>query len=262
MWGLLLFLSLLLLFYSILIGDFSRLENLKEILIKRGVQATGAAFFLIVGSIVFKTPLAGIFWAILGWLLPVWIINFIQNRRKEKLRRIVKDFINSSSGLFDAGQTTPEVIQISGRRIPEPFATDFNNMLAQNQFNPDTTFPEMFEALSKKYKLPELSAVSAIISAAEQTGGPKAASQGLKKLARALRQRDKLMAERKKAMHEPRIAAFFVIGLLISGLVLDVTVLAHLFDTTSGKLVLSIGSALTVGIILMAYKITQSGDLA
>ena len=134
-------------------------------------------------------------------------------------------------------------------------------MLTKRRTSSYANFPEMFESLGEKYNLSEFKAVSAITASSERAGGPRAAAAGLKRLGQALRERDRRITERKKSLIEVQIASVVVIALLIGGLLLDITSFRDLFAESSGKMVLGVSSAITVGLIFMAKKIGQSTDL-
>ncbi|RDV81238.1 type II secretion system F family protein [Ammonifex thiophilus] len=258
-WALLLFLSLFSLFYTLL-SDRSPAGSLFFYLLGHAAQAASAAAFLLLGTSLFNTPLAGVFWGILGWHLPAWIRNYIEGRRLARLRSAVTDFVAAAAGLYSANQTTPEVVRAAAGRFPDPLGSDFREMLEERQRNVYASFPEMFEELAERRKLPELRAVAAIVRASELAGGPPAAARGLKRLGRALRQRDRLLAERAKATLEPRIAACVTVGILLFGLLLDATLFRSLFSGAGG-FVLAAASGLVVGLVFMVRKISAQEDL-
>lgn len=258
-WVLLLFLSLFSLFYTLISGE-SPAGNLVLYCLDHGIRVATAAGLLVVGSLLFKTPIAGFFWGLLGWHLPAWIGNYGEQKKHARLRAMVSDFVAAAAGLYAVGQTTPEVVKNAAERFPEPLATDFKGMMAARKLNPLASFPKMLEAIGERRNLPEFKAVAAIVAASERAGGPKAAARGLKRLGRALRQRDRLLAERAKATLEPRIAAYVTISILLLGLMLDATVFRSLFEG-GGRLVLAAASGLVVGLVFMVRKLFGQEDL-
>ncbi|MGI9951304.1 type II secretion system F family protein [Moorellaceae bacterium AZ2] len=258
-WAVLLFLSLFSLFYT-LISKESPAGSLFFYCIRHGVKVASAATFLLLGILAFQTPIAGFFWGLLGWHLPTWLAGYREQKRVARLRSLVSDFVAAAAGLYAVGQTTPEVVKNASERFPEPLAGEFKGMLAARRLNPLASFPKMFEAVGEKWGLPELKAVAAIVAASERAGGPRAAAQGLKRLGCALRQRDRLLAERAKATLEPRIAAYVTISILLLGLLLDATVFRGMFEGT-GRLVLAAASGLVVGLVFMVRKLFGEEDL-
>jgi len=255
---------LFILFYALTGGPLPEisLDRIKNISLSFVLPAGCAAGVFILSTFIFGTPLAGLPWSITGWFLPLWIQRYIQAKRQSRLRALARDFITSSAGLYSAGQVTQEVIAATAERFPEPLGADFRDMLAQRRTNPYVSTKKMFEDMGNKYELPEFRAVAEILAASERAGGPQAAARGLKRLGRALRQRDRLISERQKALLEVKIAATVVISILLGGLLLDVTALREMFSQPAGKVVLGLSSGVVVGLIFMTKKITQSPDLA
>lgn len=257
-----LILSLFLLFYSLTIGEFPEIDTLKGLWMRFGLPAVIAIMMFLLGAFLIQTPLAGIPWGILGWLFPSWIIGALNNRRHAKYQQIVKNMVVTSAGMYSAGQLTSEVIRTVALRVPEPFNNELQDMIGKRKLDPHASIPKMLVSLASKYGLPELRAMAAVIGTSEKAGGPVAASRGLKRLGRALRMRDRLAHERQKANMEPRIAAVVVIGLLGIGLFLDLILWHDLFADGAGKILLTLSSALIVGMTVMAFKVTSSKDLA
>jgi tight adherence protein B len=262
----LLALSLFLLFYFLFLKDAGagKIESGIKSWFKRFALPTvfAVAAFLL-GTLVCRTPLAGVIWAVLFWFVPDWAGGFIAERRKSALRGGVKNFIAAAASLYAAGQVTPEVIRIASQRFPEPLRGDFNIMLGRRNTDSRASFPGMFEELSEKYGLPEFKALAAIVAASERAGGPRAAAEGLKQLSAALRSRDRLLHERRKETLEPVIAAGVAIILISLGFLLDVTLLSRLvFSAPGGKIALSIVSLLILIMFLAIMKGVTSQDLA
>ena len=258
---LLLFASLLFLFY-LLLGPMPRFDGAAGFIKKFGPSVFGGAIFFVLGTMIFGTLLAGLFWAALGWFLPPQVRVWLENSKKIKLQNLTKSFIISAAGLYSANLSTPEVVRSCSERFPEPIAYEFQNMLGMRNLNANATFPEMFRKLGQKYGLSEFDAVAAVVAAAEQSGGPPMAAKGLKRLGKALRERDRLRQERKKNNYESTIAAVVVLLLLGTGLIVDVTIGRHLFEEGAGKLVLALSSGLIVFMTIFTIKNTNSNDLA
>lgn len=258
---LLLLISLFLLFFCLAAGELPDAFTIKGILLRYALPGAGAALFFLLFLALLGTPIAAVFWAVLGWFVPGWIAGAVMGRRKARLRSLAKDFVTSASGLYAVGQMNSEVVRVMAERFPEPFASEFKKMIAVWNGNSRASFPKMFKNMAEKYDLPEFKAVSTILASSEMAGGPIAASKGLKRLGRALRQRDRMLTERAKATLEPKLAAVVTILILSAGLVLDGTVFRSMFEGI-GKIVMVVSSALLVGLVFMLSKITKSEDLA
>lgn len=258
---LLLALALFLLFYALAGGPLPAGERTRALAVRLGPPAASAGLAFLAASALFGTPLAGLSWAALGWLLPGWIRDFLAARRRARLGALARDFAAAAAGMYAAGQTTPEVVRAAADEFPEPFRTDFADMVAERERNRNFSFPRAFRELAGKYGLPEFRAVAEILEASERAGGPRAAARGLERLGRALRQRDRLLVERAKALAEVKMAGYVVVGLLLAGLAADATALRHYFSEGSGKLAAGAASAFVAGLILMLRKFSANPDL-
>lgn len=256
-----LLISIFFVFYLVTGGTLPEVVTFRSIILRFGLPAACAAGCLTLSTALFQSPLSGFFWGFLGWFMPGWAIGMVQGQKHAQHRAKARDFVSSAAGLYAAGQVTPEVIRTTADRLPEPFRTEFKEMLARRELNPKAGLPRMFYSLGEKYRLQEFKAVSAIISASERVGGPTAAGKGLKRLGQALRLRDRLMTERAKSLIEVKIAGYVVIFLLILGLLADAVVWREYFAGGTGRVVYGLASGVIVGLIFMVRKISRSDDL-
>lgn len=247
-----LFLSLLLLFYFLTGGEVPEKAGLKKVARDRLLPGASAAVFLLLGSVMCRTSLGGIPWAVLGWYLPGWVAGFVEERRRARLRELAKSFVVSAAGMFAAGQTTAEVVKVMADRMPEPYAAEFQDMLGQRELA-DKPYSKSFGNLAKKYGMPEFEAVAAVLAAADRAGGPNAAAKGLKRLGAALQQRDRLLSERRKETFEPKVAALVVITMLLAGFLGGILFWPQYFEG-GGRLVLAVASTIIVGMVFLAVK--------
>ena len=247
--------------YALFGGPLPEVPAVRNVFLRFGLALAGGIGCFFLAALLFGSPLAGLAWGVLGWFLPAWVIGAIDSRRLARHHALARDFVTAAAGLYAAGQVTPEVIRTTGDRFAEPFGTEFREMLAQRELNPRFSFPKAFERLAEKYRLPEFRATAAIIAASETAGGPQAAGKGLARLGQALRQRDRLLAERQKSLVEVKIAGYVVIAILLAGLLADATAFRGYFADGAGKVAAGVGSGIAVGLIFMVRKISQSKDL-
>ena len=251
-----LLLSLFLLFYILLGGKVPAISTFKDFATKFAVPAASAVIVFLITAQIFQTRLAGAIWGFFGWFLPVWVMGAIHSKRQGKLREISKSFINSMGGLYSAGQTTAQAIATCAVRLPDPFQIELQEMLGQYKLRPGASFPRMFRATAKKFQLTELDGLAAIIAAAETAGGQASAARGLKRLAKALRLRDKIEGERMKQMFETIVTTYIIIAILTALLFGWGLFGLAMFDSIVGKLILSFCSAAIVGMIIFANKLS------
>ncbi len=254
-------LSLFGLFYSLTIKRFPTQEKIRTLLLYYALPATSALVTFILTTALFQTPFAGMPWGLVGWFVPSTLVEIRHNKKQKRLKELTKQFITSAAGLYSAGQMTSDVVRNMAEAFPEPFSTEFEDMVRKRNLSSHASFPRMFKDMADKYNLEEFEAVASIIAASERAGGPKAVSKGFKRLSHALRQRDKLIAERIKATLEPRIAAIFVIATVSIGLLIDATLLRDYYMNGTGRLLLTVSSILLVIIIVIMKKVSHSPDL-
>lgn len=258
---LLLLAFLFFLLYTLTGGPLPEQSTVRSVAVHVAVPAACVAGCFALAAALFQSLLAGLFWGLLGWFLPGWIAGLAQAKKHSRHRALAGDFITSASGLYSAGQVTPEVIRTTAERFPEPFGGEFREMLARRELNPDASFPRMFRLLADRYRIQEFMAVSAILSSSERAGGPAAAGKGLKRLGQALRLRDRLLTERAKSLVEVKIAGYVVIAILLAGLLADATVWREYFSGGAGRIVSGLASGVVVGLIFMVRIISRSDDL-
>lgn len=249
-------------FYLLIGGRVPEIGTARSAALNYGLPALSAALFFAVFSAVFQSGLVGAVWAVLGWVLPGRIIAAVEQRRLRRLQRIAKDFITAMGGLYAAGQTTTQAVNTCATRMPEPFFSALQEIQAQHRLNPHASYPASFARMGERFGLKELNALAAIVKASETAGGPPAAADGLKRLGRALRQRDRLRAERAKALHETLLTSYVIVGLLTVILFAHGLFGMHLFGSPAGKIVLAVSSAMIVGMILLTLKLSDSADIA
>ena len=237
------------------------MKGSKNRLLRLSLPVVSAVAAFLLGMLTCRTPLAGIIWAVIGWLVPGWVSQFRTERKLAALRRDVKSFIAAASGMYASGQVTPDVVRMASKIFPDPLATDFQEMTGRHNTDRRASFTSMFEELAVKYGIPEFQAIASIIGASERAGGSKATAEGLKEIALSLRARDRRLSERRKETMQPMLAAGVVFVLILSGFVLDITVLSGYFAGSAGKILLSVTSLLVLIMLLIISKAVSPKDL-
>lgn len=254
---------LFLFFYFLTVKELPEPGAVRAWLATRGVCAACAAGCF-AGAALLWGVLAAVPWAVFGWKLPDWVAETREAKRKARLAALARDFVAGAAGIYAAGLTTRDVLERMSERVGEPLASDLRDMFAERETadvtKEEKSVPAMFARLAKKYGLEEFNGVAKIISASEYAGGPQAAARGLKRLAQAMRQKERLAVERAKATIEPRIAAVVTIAILGAGLLLDGTLLRPYF-AGGGRFVLAAASCLVVGMLFLMRRIGRSEDL-
>jgi len=243
------------------IKELPEKESIQGFLRRLGIPALLAVLFFLGGSALFMTPVAGIFLSALGWLLAVELDRYISSYRSRQVQKQLKDFVTSSTSLYMADNTTPEVVRITSTYMSEPIASDLRNTLTERQLK-GTTFPVMFNRLSERYQVPEMGAVARIIEAGEITGGARTIARGLSRLGDAMRRTERILTERYRGILEPAIAAGLVLIILIGTAVLDATLFRAVFITNGlAKMMLGLGVGIIVGLSLLILNLLKNKDV-
>ena len=243
------------------IKELPEKESILGFLRRLGMPALAALLSFLGGSALFLTPVAGIFLAALGWILAAELARYVSSYRSRQVQKQIKDFVTSSTSLYMADNTTPEVVRITSTYMSEPIASDLQNMLVERELK-GTTFPVMFNRLAKRYQVPEMGAVAKIIEAGDITGGARAIARGLSRLGDAIRRRERILTERYRGILEPGIAAGLVLIILIGTAVLDATTFRAVFVTNGlAKMMLGLGVGIIAGLSLLILNLLKNKDV-
>lgn len=252
--------SLLLLFYSIFIGRFPNKETIKQRWINFGVPLISSILFFVLGTKLYFSPLAGIFCAIFGWQIPVIYLENRARKLRERHRELALDFISAASSMYGSNATTPKVIEVCAERMHEPFASEFQDILAQYKYQ-GVPIPDSIINLAERYKLPELKAAGYIMKRSASGGGAQAASEGLMNLVEAVGKVNTRRTERIKNTYDSMISSRAVLYFLLFGLILNAIIPSWREVNQQNSLVISVGCGLTLGFYYLIRKIGKSKDL-
>ena len=232
---------------------------MKDFLKSKVLSLVCMLLFFLLGKIIFMSTLNGLIFAPLGWCLPEWIAAHKKKQQKRKFRELAMNFITGAAGSYGSGQATIRVIEHTAVRMPEPFATEFKDILGNVRLNKYTTVPDEIRDLGQKHDLKEFNAVAGIIEASERAGGPAGAARGLRQLIKTLKDLARQSAERQKSNMEPMAACWIAMGGLAIGLILDVTVFRDIFK--DAKLILSVGCLVFVALVFAGVNMSTNRDL-
>ncbi len=258
---LILFISIALALIVLALKELPERESVLGFFKRLGIPFVVAIISFFIASSLFLSAVAGFFVGVLGWMITAEVIKYIENTHSRNAKKQIKDLITSATSLYMADSTTPEVVKATASYMKEPLATDVRNMLTERQLK-GTAFPVMFNRLANKYDVPEMGAVARIIEAGEITGGSQSIAKGLGRLGDAMRRREKMLAERYKAILEPAIAAGLVIAILIGTAIADGTIFRHIFlENGMARLALGMGIGIITGLSILIIRLFKNSDL-
>ncbi len=252
--------SLFLLFYSVFVGRFPEKESIKDWWLRKGFSFLSAAVFFFLGNFLYFSPLSGFFCSIFGWYAPRIYMEARERKQREKNREAVMDFISVASSMYGSNATTPKVMEECAKRLPDPFASEFDNITSVIEYGSyERSVPDLLVNVADRHKLPELKAAAQIIKRASTSGGAKAASEGLMNLSEAISKVNERRKERMKSTYDSLFAAKFVLYVLLLGLFLNATVFREI--NQQNPLVIGLGCGLVVGYYFLIQRIGRSDDI-
>jgi Flp pilus assembly protein TadB len=208
----------------------------------------------------FMFPLSGVLAGFWGWK----IYKFILQKRKERLRSTIikqcQDLITIAAGMYASGKNTADMMQEAAKNLTDPLGSEIEHMVsAHGMLNKQ--YPDMFRKLKEKYDVPEFGAIAAILELG-RTGGATAIGNGFSRLSDAIRRRNRIAAERAKAMAEPSMIAGLFMGILFLGLLVDITYFRDVFAASLiAKITLLLGMGIITGMMYLFKRISKNADL-
>jgi len=255
------FLSLFCMFMTLFTDELPRGSTILSILRRYGLPLGCAALLFVLGSALFISPVAGFFLGIAGWYISRNVDSYLALRGSNALNNQAKDFLNSSTSLFMADNSTPQVVAIAAADIGDPLSSKLYGMLAERNMR-GTTFPVLFQRLADENDAPIFGAMGKIIEAGSITGGPSSIAAGLNLLGDTVMRREHLLMERAKSNQEPAIAAIVVLLILAGAAFWDAFFLRNMLATNGLiKLSVSLGIGVIVALTAMVARLFNNNDL-
>jgi tight adherence protein C len=147
--------------------------------------------------------------AVLGWMLPVFIVDSRARKRREQIERGLPDLIDLIVVTLEAGLSFPQSLRLAATKIKEPLASEVRLTLQEQ--NMGLTLVEALENLLTRVDTPGIRMLSRSISQGEVMG--VSTGQIMRNLAIELRKRQRAYAE-ERAQKAP-VKVLFPILLLI-----------------------------------------------
>jgi tight adherence protein B len=172
--------------------------------------AVGSGLALaLLGGLVRREPIAAAVGALLGGGVPLAYVNFMRNRRSEKLLSQLPDAFDLMSRVIRAGQTMAQGLQSVSDEFSAPIAGEFAFCYEQQNLglSPETAMRE----LARRTGLLEVKIFVLAMLVQQQTGGNLA--EMLDKLSAIIRERYKMRGKIKALTAEGRMQAIVLLGL-------------------------------------------------
>jgi tight adherence protein C len=189
-----------------------------------GLAATSgmAGWFFVLG-------LVGV--VVLGWVLPMFIVDSRARKRRDQIERGLPDLIDLLVVTLEAGLSFPQSLRLASTKIREPLASEVRLTLQEQ--NMGLTLVEALENFLARVDTPGVRMFSRSIAQGETMG--VSTGQIMRNLALEMRKRQRAYAE-ERAQKAPVKILFPILFLIMPALfiVLLLPVMIRVLDTLGG----------------------------
>jgi tight adherence protein C len=169
--------------------------------------------------------------AVLGWVLPTFIVDQRAKKRREQVERGLPDLIDLLVVTLEAGLSFPQSLRLAATKIKEPLSSEVRLTLQEQ--NMGLTLVEALENFLNRVDTPGVRMFSRSISQGETMG--VSTGQIMRNLAIELRKRQRAYAE-ERAQKAPVKILFPILFLIMPALfvVILVPVMIKILDVLGG----------------------------
>jgi tight adherence protein B len=173
---------------------------------------------------------------VVGFLLPIWLINRIRRRRLNHLADQLPDALDMLTRSLRAGHPVPTGISIVAREMADPIGTEFG--LVSDEMSYGAEFRTALEKMGERLRIPEINYMVVAMRIQYGTGGNLADILG--SLAAVMRARRNLFAKVKALSAEARMGGK-ILGAMPPGIVALISVFnPHFYDDVGKNTLLTI----------------------
>lgn len=144
--------------------------------------------------------------AILGLLLPIFILKFLVKRRRHKAVTQLPEALDVIIRSLAAGHPVPVAMALVGREMPDPIGSEFG--VASDEVSFGANMSAAVQRLADRIGHDDFELFSAMIRLQERTGGNLA--ELLRANAKTIRERQKMRLKIKAASAEGRMSAMIL----------------------------------------------------
>jgi tight adherence protein C len=202
----------------------------------RLLAAIGAGFFWFLltgigGAETWLVLLGTIGAVVIGWVLPMFIVNSRARKRRDQVERGLPDLIDLLVVTLEAGLSFPQSLRLAATKIREPLSSEVRLTLQEQ--NMGLTLVEALENLLARVDTPGVRMFSRSIAQGETMG--VSTGQIMRNLAIELRKRQRAYAE-ERAQKAPVKILFPILFLIMPALfiVILLPVMMRIIDVLGG----------------------------
>jgi tight adherence protein B len=184
----------------------------------------------------FGLPLSGLIGVVVGFLLPMWLINRMRRRRLNHLADQLPDALDMLVRSLKAGHPVPTGISICAHEMSDPIGTEFG--LVSDEMSYGSDFRVALERMGERLRIPEINYMVVALRIQYGTGGNLA--DILNSLSQVMRARRNLFAKVKALSAEARLGGK-ILGAMPPGIVALISVFnPHFYDDVGVNTTLTI----------------------
>jgi len=217
---------------------------------------TGVLIFVI-GAFCFKNVVAGIVLGLITASLPLIMMEVAKRKRKKGLEAQLPEIIEKLSGSLRAGSSLMASFENASSRSGGPFADETRLMMKEVSLG--LSMEEALSRMSKRIDSEDVSILNTALSIAMRSGGN--VSLVLDNIGASIRERRTLDGKIKALTSQGRMQGIIIgllpVVLLMGIYLIDPEMIKPLFDTTIGRVLLSISVVLEVLGMLFIRKIVN-----
>lgn len=212
----------------------------------------GVIVMIVVGSVMIGFPIGGLFFGILGFLLPPPVLNFKASRRKKRFMAQLPDTLQLLAGTLRAGFSLMQGVEAVSQEVDGPMGEELRRVVTEARLG--RSLEEALDGAAERMGSQDFAWAVMAISIQREVGGNLA--ELLLTVSDTMIQRERLRGEISALTAEGRISAI-VLGLMPPALgVVMFTVnpdyMSKLFTDTLGNILLGISIlGIVVGLVWM-----------
>ncbi len=177
------------------------------------MRSSPSGWALVAGASAALLLLAIVGAAVLGWVIPTFVVDTRAKKRREQVERGLPDLIDLLVVTLEAGLSFPQSLRLSAGKIREPLSSEVRLTLQEQ--NMGLTLVEALENLLVRVDTPGVRMFSRSISQGETMG--VSTGQIMRNLAIELRKRQRAYAE-ERAQKAPVKILFPIMFLIMPAL--------------------------------------------
>ncbi len=211
----------------------------------------------VIGVFCFKSVVAGVVFGLVTASLPLILMEAAKRKRKKRLEAQLPEIIEKLSGSLRAGSSLMASFENAASRSGGPFADETRLMMKEVSLG--LSMEEALSRMSTRINSEDVSILNTALSIAMRSGGN--VSLVLDNIGASIRERRTLDGKIKALTSQGRMQGIIIgllpVVLLMGIYLIDPEMVKPLFDTTIGRVLLSISVVLEVLGMLFIRKIVN-----